>query len=106
MGGSIFSRENLPDDPSINIIEEMASLNAELFTYDFPDVGLNIALSAFPSLSDLGRIRLAFTSEPSYEFFRDFVWKVKLFDDFDSDPQTEDTEKNDFGISTSIGYTF
>ncbi len=84
----------------------MASLNAELFTYDFPKVGVKIVLSAFPSLSDLGRIRLAFTSEPNYEFFRNFVWKVKLFDDFDSDPQTEDTEKDDFGISTSIGYIF
>ncbi len=106
MGGSIFSRENLPDDPSVNSVEGMASLNAELFTYDFPKVGVSIVLSAFPSLSDLGRIRLAFTSELSYEFFRDFIWKVKLFDDFDSDPQTEDTEKDDFGISTSIGYTF
>ena len=106
MGGSIFSRENLPDDPSVNSVEGMASLNAELFTYDFPKVGVSMVLSAFPSLSDLGRIRLAFNSELSYEFFRDFTWKVILFDDFDSDPQTEDTEKNDFGISTSIGYTF
>jgi len=106
VGGSIFSRENLPDDPSVNSVEGMASLNAELFTYDFPKVGVSIVLSAFPSLSGLGRIRLAFNSELSYEFFRDFIWKVKLFDDFDSDPQTEDTEKNDFGISTSIGYTF
>jgi len=84
----------------------MASLNAEVFTYDFPKVGVNIALSAFPSLSDLGRLRMNFASEISYQFFRDFVWKVKMFDDFDSDPQTEDTEKNDFGISTSIGWLY
>ncbi len=43
----------------------MASLNAELFTYDFPKVGVSIVLSAFPSPSDLGRIRLAFNSELS-----------------------------------------
>ncbi len=106
VGGSIFSRENFPDDPSVNSVEGMAGLNLEFFTYDFPNIRMSVILTAFPSLSDLGLIRLAFNSEISYEFFRDFVWKVKMFDDFDSDPQTEDTEKNDFGISTSIGWLF
>jgi len=67
---------------------------------------VSIVLSAFPSPSDLGRIRLAFNGDFSDEFFGDSIWKVKLFDDFDSDPQTEDAEKSDFGISTSIGHLF
>ena len=89
-GGGIFSRENFPDGPSVNSVEGMASLKAEVFTYDFPNLGVIIGLTAFPSLSNLGRIRLAFVSEFSYEFFRDFVWKVKMFDDFDSDPRSCD----------------
>ncbi len=104
--GGIFSRENFPDDPSVSSMEAMAVLDLQTFTYDFPKVDVGITFAVFPSLSDLGRVRFAFTSELSYEFFRDFYWKVKMFDDFDSSPQAEDAEKNDFGISTSIGWTF
>ena len=46
----------------------MASLNAELFTYDFPKVGVSMVLSAFPSLSDLGHIRLVYVFSESGTF--------------------------------------
>jgi hypothetical protein len=106
VGGGIFSRENFPDDPSVNSLEALGTLNMEVFTYDFPKLNWSIFLSAFPSLSDLGRFRLAFVSEFSYEFFHDFTWKLTLFDDYDSDPQAQDVETNDFGIATSIGWLF
>jgi len=106
VGGGIFTRENFPDDPSVNSLEALAILNMELFTYDFPKMTWNTFLSVFPSLSDLGRLRLAFVTEFSYEFFPDFTWKVQMFDDYDSDPQATGVETNDFGISTSIGWLF
>ncbi len=106
VAGSIFSRENFPDDPSVSSVEALFLLNLQTFTYDFPKIDVNISLGLFPSLTDLGRFRLGFVSEVSYEFFRDFYWKVQMFDDYDSDPQAADAETNDFGIATSIGWTF
>jgi hypothetical protein len=106
VAGSIFSRENFPDDPSVSSLEALLVLNLQTFTFDFPKIDVNINFALFPSLTDLGRFRLAFVSELSYEFFRDFYWKVQMFDDYDSDPQSADAETNDFGIATSIGWTF
>lgn len=106
VGGGIISRENFPDTPSVNSVEAMAALNMAFFTYDFPKLNWSIFLSAFPSLSDPGRLRLAFVSEFSYEFFRDFTWKLTFFDDYDSDPQTVGVDTNDYGIATSIGWLF
>ena len=106
MTGGVFSRENFPSDPSVNSVESITTLNFRTFSYSFPNMDVNINLDVIPSLSDLGRLRLAFTSELSYEFFRDFYWKAGMYDDFDSDAPSRDAERNDFGVSTSIGYAF
>lgn len=106
VAGSIFSRENFPDDPSVNSVEALLVLNLQTFTFESPKIDVNINFALFPSLSDPGRWRLGFVSELSYEFFRDFYWKVQMYDDYDSDPQAADAETNDFGIATSIGWTF
>lgn len=106
LAGGLFSRENFPSDPSVSSIEAMTTLSFRTFSYSFPNMEVSINLSVIPSLSDLGRLRVAFTSELTYEFFRDFYWKAKMYDDFDSDGPARDAEKNDFGVSTSIGWAF
>jgi len=38
--------------------------------------------------------------------FSDFFWQLEFYDSYDSDPQSESAEKNDYGITTSVSYDF
>ena len=42
-----------------------------------------------------------------YEIFNDFFWSISFWDNYDSSPRDETIfEKNDYGLSTSVGWKF
>jgi hypothetical protein len=63
-------------------------------------------LYAFPSLSTAGRVRLEFDSKLRIEIFKDFYWSLNLYNSFDSEPPTATANRNDFGVTTSLGWKF
>ena len=40
------------------------------------------------------------------ELFKDLYWQLSLFESFDSDPPSALSSRNDFGITTSFGWSF
>jgi hypothetical protein len=60
----------------------------------------------FPSLDDVGRVRLNTNAKFKRELFRDFHFSVSVYDAFDNRPKAADAEQNDFGGSLSFGWTF
>lgn len=36
----------------------------------------------------------------------DFTWNVSLFESYDSRPPVEGTQQNDFGINSTLGWSF
>jgi len=63
-------------------------------------------LFVLPSLTDGGRVRLELNSKYSRELVGDFTWNVSLFESYDSRPPVEDTQRNDFGINSTLGWSF
>lgn len=77
-----------------------------IFKYDNPETDISSKLEIIPSLTDWGRYRIHFNIDLSYEIYSDLFLGLTFFDDYDSKPPAEaDTEKNDFGVTTSIGYS-
>jgi hypothetical protein len=69
------------------------------------DVTVN--LDVIPVLTQAGRVRLEANVEGRHEFFKDFFFKATVFDSYDSKPPTGGTtNKNDFGVTTSVGWSF
>jgi hypothetical protein len=60
----------------------------------------------FPSLTDLGRVRLEGDLRVRYEVLRDFFLTVSLQNSFDSRPPSPDTPKSDFTTALSISWKF
>ncbi len=88
-----------------NNIEAMIGLNWETFRFDTPKLDIRTTLEVLPNMTDFGRIRVDLNSRIQYEIFKDFFFAVTLFDQYDSRPPSS-VEKNDFGITTSIGWSF
>ncbi len=106
-GGAVFTRERFTgSDPGRSNIEGTGTIVYELFSFDDPEMDIVTTLTVLPSFSDWGRIRADLDTRIRYELFKDFFWSVTLFDNYDSDPPSEGSERNDFGIDTSVGWSF
>ncbi len=90
---------------SRNNIEGSGTIQYELFVFQDPEVDIFTTLTVLPSLSDFGRIRADLDTRIKWELFKDFSWSATVFDNYDSRPP-EGSETNDFGITTSIGWSF
>jgi putative salt-induced outer membrane protein YdiY len=106
-GGLVFSRERYsPEagtDPRLSSAE--AVLGWEFLHYRFDLLDLNTRLLAYPSLTSPGRVRVSSESNLSWKFVKDFHWNLRIYENFDSHPPIV-APKNDFGVTTSIGWTF
>ena len=103
----MFSREKYSPEvgiePGSTSVEALLGLNFLHFRFNLFDI--NTSLLVFPSLTTPGRIRAGSESSISWKFVRDFRWKLAVYENFDSHPPIA-APKNDFGVTTSIGWTF
>ena len=106
-GGVQVSRENvsagLSDEDSL---EGFAGINWDWFRYDSPELDLSTNLLIFPNLTDTGRVRAELDMRVRWELIADLFWQVSFYNSYDSDPIVPDAEKNDYGVITSLGYSF
>ncbi len=61
---------------------------------------------ASPSLSDPGRVRIAARAGIQQDIWKDFGFAITFFDTYDSRPPTADALRNDYGVTTSVSWTF
>ncbi len=106
-GGAVFTRERFTgSEPGRNNIEGLGTVEFELFNFGDPETDIVTTFTVLPSLSEWGRVRADLDTRIRYELVKDFFWSVTLFDNYDSDPPSEGAERNDFGINTSVGWSF
>ncbi len=77
-----------------------------VFRFDSPKLEVNTSLYAYPSITDLGRVRLQFDSRVSYELLKDFTVSLTFYDSFDSRPPSDIAAKNDYSITFGLGWKF
>ena len=106
-GGVVFTREKYTDESDATRSgEAVGGTTFELFKYDTPKVDLSANFFVIPSLTLLGRVRLNSDAKLRFELFKDFFWAFSYFATYDSQPPTKDTEKSDYGVTTSLGWSF
>lgn len=87
--------------------EILLAVTYDTFKYEGNTVDIKTSLVVYPGITNWGRYRAKLRSSLQIEIFNNFFWGLTFFDDFDSDPPvTGDYEKNDFGITTSIGWSY
>jgi hypothetical protein len=105
-GGAAAGRENPVDGDNVTNIDALVALSASRFTYDYPKISLDFATLVFPSLNDLGRVRINMNLAYSRELIRDFNLTMTAYNSYDNRPPTAGASKNDVGFSLALGWTF
>jgi putative salt-induced outer membrane protein YdiY len=105
IGLAVVNEQRAGDEDAETNIEALLNTEYEFFTYDTPKTSLRTSLTLFPSLTESGRVRSSLDVGLRHELIEDLFIELSVYDTYDSDPPTEG-EKNDYGIVTSLGYTF
>jgi len=87
-------------------LEAYVSVEHSVFRYDYPKTDITTQLTVYPSLSDWGRIRGELDISASREIVKDFTFVLSFYDSYDSDPLDPSAVSNDYGLVTSLGWTF
>ena len=95
----------ISDTSKVNL-EGLVYLSWDAFRFDSPKLDLSTALTLFPSISALGRLRGEFSLRLKYELIKDFNVGINLTDTFDSKPPDVTASRNDFITSLTIGWSY
>src|SRR5262245_35201878 len=100
------NREKPLEGETTTNLEAVLLLTYDLFSYDFPKVDVYADLAGFAGLSDWGRTRLEVDVRVKRELLKDFTVSLRVYESYDSRPPTEGADKNDYGASFGLGWTF
>ena len=104
--GLVLAREDLADGQQTDSIEVMIGFDYDAFRFDDPELDLTANLVVLPSLTVSGRVRSQASISLRYEIIDDFFAELTLSDTYDSKPQSVGAQKNDYSVTTSLGYSF
>jgi putative salt-induced outer membrane protein YdiY len=104
--GLAYSHENYTGGETFDSVEGVLTTSFKIFRYDFPETDIGGTLTLLPSLTKSGRYRTEGDLRARYEFVDDLYFELKLYGSYDSEPPLADTEQSDYGITTSLGYSF
>ena len=105
-GGVVGTRENystLIGQPRTTNADALAGVDFTTFRFKTTDIRTRFNL--YPSLTTPGRVRLQATSDLHIKVVKDLYWGFHVYENFDSRPPVR-ADKNDLGISTSLGWKF
>jgi hypothetical protein len=96
------------------IEEAIESTNLELFAggqykwyrYRQPKVDITSGLGIYPSMTTWGRVRMEFNLSANIEIIKDVLFGLTVYENFDNNPASSNESKNDWGVITSLGYSF
>jgi hypothetical protein len=103
--GLAASRERGTDGTQRNNLELQLSTDYRLFRLDTPKSTIKTSVTVLPSLSDWGRWRGEASLDLRRELVKDLFFDVSVYDSFDNRP-ADGASTNDWGVTTSIGYSF
>jgi hypothetical protein len=106
VAGLRVNRETPLEGDATTNTELALGLTFDRFSYDFPKIDIYASLAGFASVSDWGRVRLELDVRLKRELLRDFTVSMRVYESYDSRPATEGAERNDYGLSLGLGWTF
>jgi hypothetical protein len=87
-------------------LEAFFGLEHSVFRYDYPKTDITMDATVYPSLTTSGRVRTEVDVSATREIVKDLTIVVSFYHSYDSDPLNPDAKKTDYGLVTSLGWTF
>jgi hypothetical protein len=102
--GLAATREDFETQDTSESLELVLGTQYSFFRYDDPEASLNARLNVLPSLTESGRVRSEARLASRYEIVDDLFFELSLYGSYDTDADA--ATKSDYGLTTSLGYSF
>ena len=100
------ARENFVKESERNSLEGVVGTQYSYFRYDTPKRSIDAGLAVFPSLTESGRIRAEADVTSRVELVEDLFFDLTFYGSYDSDADPSAASNSDYGVVTSLGYSF
>jgi sRNA-binding regulator protein Hfq len=87
-------------------LEFRTTLNYDFYKHTDPEMYITSYVDLYPSLSNWGRYRVNYNLDARVEIVNNFFIGLKYYYNFDSNPTSTIASQNDYGITTTLGYSF
>jgi len=87
-------------------LETFLGLEHSLFRYDYPKTDITLDATVYPSLTTSKRYRTEIDVSASREIVKDLTIVLTFYHSYDSHPLDPDAHKTDYGLVSSLGWTF
>jgi hypothetical protein len=110
-GGLVYTDEHYnavqdTTEPSPTINQNLEAVGGLQYAYHrFKTVDIQAGFTIFPSLTTPGRVRLGVAPTLSIEVVHNLDWNFTVYENYDSHPPVN-ANKNDFGVTNSVGWKF
>ncbi len=105
-GGLALATERFSGGVEEQSVSGVIGTTVDVFILDTPKRTISAYLYAFPSLSDWGRFRADTNVQMRLEIVKDLFFELRLYGNYDNESQAEGGESLDYGVTTSLGYTW
>lgn len=104
--GLAVTHENFSEQPTNESVEGVLGTQYWYFRYDSPEASFDATLNLYPSLTESGRVRSEGRLRARYEIVSDLFFEASFYGSYDSEPGEGAESKSDYGVTTSLGYSF
>ncbi|MCF6353164.1 MAG: DUF481 domain-containing protein [Cyclobacteriaceae bacterium] len=104
--GILLNREFDSEQNATNNTEAILNATYDFFLFTKPDIDLTTSLVAYPSFTVKNRFRSEFNFRVRWKVFSNFTLNFKYYFTYDNKPPAVDALNFDYGINTSIGFSF
>jgi hypothetical protein len=106
-GGLLGTREILANNVSSKEnFEGLLGSAYSRYLRENPSIDMKIRLLYFPGITDAGRNRSQLDVDLRWEVFKDLFWQLTYYNTYDSKPPSTGKSTDDYGIVTSLGWSF
>ncbi len=106
LGGFSASREKYTDTEFLTNATLLAGFLFDTYRFNSPEIEVTANVLFLPVLTGDGRYRFQANAKLRLELLKDLYWQFALFESFDNNPPSETARRNDFGLTTSFGWSF
>ncbi len=103
--GLTYTQERYTDEPVSNLLEAVAGVRADWFTFGDYQTDLIFLEQTFFDLNNSNRVRVEMKTTFKQEVLKDLYWNLSLLESFNGAPPTGQ-KKNDLTLSMSLGWSF
>jgi hypothetical protein len=104
--GLAGARENFKSEPEQTSLEGVVGTQYSYFRYDTPKRSIDAGVAVFPSITQSGRVRAEADVTSRVEIVEDFFFDLTFYGSYDSEADPAAPSNADYGVVTSLGYSF